>query len=364
MRELIKKILKEERKLSTYLIRRLHMLDYEVESGLNGPFGGSNICIFFKSDVEFFESVMENAIDAMYYNHFSHIDDGSGEWAHEYLDMVDYIRNKYKDKIIKYYNDNCGSGSIPLKESIRRILREDEYSPAGKEIIPNKIVIHKSNPKNRDRILEQGLKVRAGECYKTYAGYGEKCIPAIFATNSVNKRAWFDSSYDDDIWEIDTTMIPDVKWYKDNHYEPTKKHIVTFENIPSEALTLKYEGTESGLMRESKNETKNINAAKEIINSMFDNVSFLEVKSKEKIIKVYFETISTAMNEDSWFVNVICDTIKDYTSLKAIPLWWRGSVTDKDVDIYIDTEIVRYDEEGNLINESKEKEPKFLNLII
>jgi hypothetical protein len=250
-----------------------------------------------------------------------------------------------------------------LKEEIYLIESKENYSPAGKEITPNKIVIHKSTPKNRDRILEQGLKVRAGECYKTYAGYGEKCIPAIFATNSVNKRAWFDSSYDDDIWEIDTTMIPDVKWYKDNHYEPTKKHIVTFENIPSEALTLKYEGTESGLMRESKNETKNINAAKEIINSMFDNISFLEVKSKEKIIKVYFETISTAMNEDSWFVNVICDTIKDYTSLKAIPLWWRGSVTDKDVDLYIDTEIVRYDEEGNLINESKEKEPKFLNLI-
>ena len=122
------------------------------------------------------------------------------------------------------------------------VLNEN-YSPAGKEITPNRIVIHKSTPKNRDRILEQGLKVRAGECYKTYAGYGEKCIPAIFATNTTNKRAWFDSTYDDDIWEIDTTMIPEVKWYKDNHFESTKKHIVTFENIPSEALTLKYEGT-------------------------------------------------------------------------------------------------------------------------
>lgn len=271
--------------------------------------------------------------------------------------MYDDVMDEVWDVIYTYTNEavdvyhktvkDCGKENIYLRES------KENYSPAGKEITPNKIVIHKSTPKNRDRILEQGLKVRAGECYKTYAGYGEKCIPAIFATNSVNKRAWFNSSYDDDIWEIDTTMIPDVKWYKDNHYEPTKKHIVTFENIPSEALTLKYEGTESGLMRESKNESKNINAAKEIINSMFDNVSFLEVKSKEKIIKVYFETISTAMNEDSWFVNVICDTIKDYTSLKAIPLWWRGSVTDKGVDLYIDTEIVRYDEEGNLINESK-----------
>jgi hypothetical protein len=125
LQESIRRILREERKLSSFLIRRLENLDYEVESGLNGPFGGSNICIFFKSDIESFESVMENAIEAMYYNYFSHIDDNSGEWAHEYLDMVDYIRNKYKDKIMKHYDDNCGSGSIPLKESIRRVLREE-----------------------------------------------------------------------------------------------------------------------------------------------------------------------------------------------------------------------------------------------
>ena len=124
--ESIKKVLKEERKLSNFLIRRLNMLDYEVEKNLYGSqFGGSNICIFFKSDIEYFESIMENSIDAMYYNHFSHIDDNSGEWAHEYLDMVDYIKNKYKGKIIKHYDDNCGSGSIPLKESIRKVLREE-----------------------------------------------------------------------------------------------------------------------------------------------------------------------------------------------------------------------------------------------
>ena len=130
-----------------------------------------------------------------------------------------------------------------LHEHIRRILREENYSPAGKEIMTNKIVIHKSNPMFRDKITEQGLKVRAGECYKIYAGYGEKCIPAIFATNSTNKRASFDSTYDDDVWEIDTEMIPDVKWYKDRHYESRSKHIVTFENIPANAITLKHEGT-------------------------------------------------------------------------------------------------------------------------
>jgi hypothetical protein len=146
LQESIRRILREERKLSGSLIRRLNSLDYEVERGLNGPFSGSNICIFFKSDVEFFESVMENSIDVMYYKHFSRMDDNSGEWAHEYLDMVDYIRKKHKNKIIKHYDDNCRSGSIPLKESIRRVLREDtdEY----RENV--RVKISDIQPTNRD----------------------------------------------------------------------------------------------------------------------------------------------------------------------------------------------------------------------
>jgi len=133
-----------------------------------------------------------------------------------------------------------------LKETIRRLLREDDYSPAGKEIIPNKIVVHKSNPMFRDNILKDGLKAKSGECYRIYVGYGTKCKPAIFATDSTNKRAWFDSTYDDDIWEINTEMIPDVMWYKDRHYETRSKHIVTFQDIPSDALTLKYKGKSIG----------------------------------------------------------------------------------------------------------------------
>jgi hypothetical protein len=143
-----------------------------------------------------------------------------------------------------------GEQTPKCKDKENIYLRESEsedkdYSPAGKEITPNHIVVHKSNPMFRDKIMENGLKVRAGECYKVYVGYGVKCKPAIFATNSTNKRAWFDSTYDDDIWFIDTTMIPDVKWFKDRHFESRSKHIVTFQDIPKEAITLKYEGTGS-----------------------------------------------------------------------------------------------------------------------
>jgi hypothetical protein len=201
---------------------------------------------------------------------------------------------------------------MSLQESIRRILREEDYSPAGKEVIPNEIVIHKSNPIWRKNILETGLLVSVGECYETYVGYGEKCTPAIFATNSTNKRDWFDSTYDDDIWEINTEMIPDVKWYEDRHFESKSKHIVTFQDIPKEALTLKYEGTGSGdvetwskdspnlsesirrILREEKDQTKLI---KGIIDSsdIFDYKHFcgVDIISPEErtgpfLIKVYF----------------------------------------------------------------------------
>jgi hypothetical protein len=157
-----------------------------------------------------------------------------------------------------WYVENC--------EDEPEFLNED-YSPAGKEIKPNKIIVHKSNPIWRKNILETGLQVSVGECYKTYVGYGEKCIPAIFATNTTNKRAWFDSTYDDDIWFIDTEMIPDVKWYKDRHFESTKKHIVTFENIPPEALTLKYQGSGSDkFLNESKEKSQ-----KQVIEDILNN---------------------------------------------------------------------------------------------
>ena len=173
------------------------------------------------------------------------------------LKWVGNVMIDVEDVITTYPNDK-NSGNMNLQESIRRILREEDYSPAGKEITPNNIVIHKSNPVWRENILKTGLQVSAGECYKTYVGYGVKCKPAIFATNSTNKRAWFDSTYDDDIWEINTEMIPDVKWYKDRHFESRSKHIVTFQDIPKEALTLKYEGTGSGDVEKWDKDSPNI----------------------------------------------------------------------------------------------------------
>ena len=257
-----------------------------------------------------------------------------------------------------------------IQENIRRILMED-YSPAGKEIIPNSIVVHKSNPIFRDNIMSEGLKVKDGECYKIYVGYGTKCKPAIFATNSTNKRAWFDSTYDDDIWEINTEMIPDVKWYKDRHFESSKKHIVTFENIPADAITLKHEGTgkDWGLMESvDKSEDKKLKFVTKIIHEFFDEVSFIEIKKYQNkpLIRVYFDNDGDASNEESYFAEQIQDKIYQYTGIKLLP-YWQLEQYSTDSDFRLDAIKLKYDDEGNVINESeenkKEKNSNYLEMI-
>jgi len=232
----------EEHKLSPFFKRRIdhHKFEKMMRKGISYMYYESKNLEQFK--YKLVKVTLENYI---YYKYNIDIFD---ELPQDDVDnFIDYMVDTYEPVLkMYYYNERKNSGNI-----------NENYSPAGKEITPNKIVIHKSNPKFRDIISNEGLKVRAGECYKIYAGYGEKCIPAIFATNSINKKASFDSTYDDDVWEIDTEMIPDVKWYKDKHYESRSKHIVTFENIPADAITLKHEGTgkDWGLM-ESTNDYK------------------------------------------------------------------------------------------------------------
>jgi hypothetical protein len=122
-----------------------------------------------------------------------------------------------------------------------------EQRVKGEEITPGKYVVHSSNPSNRDNISTTGLQVSLGECYLIYAdsnyGEDEECVPAIFATDSLKKKDMFDSTYDDDIWVIDTERA-NVQWYKDAHFDGgDTKHIVTFEDISEDAIRLIYKGT-------------------------------------------------------------------------------------------------------------------------
>ena len=132
-----------------------------------------------------------------------------------------------------------------ITESQYKKLQEQRVK--GEEVTPGRYVVHSSNPSNRENISTTGLQVSLGECYLIYAdsnyGEDEECVPAVFATDSIKKKDMFDSTYDDDIWVIDTERAR-VQWYKDAHFDGgDTKHIVTFEDVPADAVRLIYKGT-------------------------------------------------------------------------------------------------------------------------
>lgn len=124
-----------------------------------------------------------------------------------------------------------------------------------KQIIPNKYIYHVSNPIFRNKIKKHGLIPRG----KSEGWLEDTPIrgKVIFATNSEDPEDWFNSTYDDDIYQIDTSKI-DNKWYEDpnfidvpivkfdkqgNKYNSEYYHIYTRELIPLNAIKLIHKGT-------------------------------------------------------------------------------------------------------------------------
>lgn len=88
--------------------RRINMVDWEVEYKLQTIYRPDNICRYISGE-ELLNVVGAASIESMYWNYFSDIDDNSGEWAEIFYDMVEYIKNKYGEKIKEYYHINCGN---------------------------------------------------------------------------------------------------------------------------------------------------------------------------------------------------------------------------------------------------------------
>jgi hypothetical protein len=116
------------------------------------------------------------------------------------------------------------------------------------EVIPNRFVYHKSNPFFRNNILKEGL-IPKGKS-ETWLSDTPIDGKVIFATNSDNPEDWFDSTYDDDIYKIDTSLLEN-EWYYDPNFignntwdfKEESFHIITFNPIPSDAIELIYKGT-------------------------------------------------------------------------------------------------------------------------
>lgn len=116
----------------------------------------------------------------------------------------------------------------------KEFLNEDKHK--GKPMNPM-IVYHKSNPFFRDLIDKEGLKIMKGDSY-----IHQKI--AVHQQYLDMLQGEYDSTYDDDIWEIDAKKIPNVKWYDDKETSYSAHiTVVTYQNIPRNAIKLIYKGT-------------------------------------------------------------------------------------------------------------------------
>ena len=108
----------------------------------------------------------------------------------------------------------------------------------GKEIIPNNYVYHKTRKRNRLSILESGLKTSIGCSYKHISKNIDEIIPAIFVNNTDKYNDGWCREYDFDIFKINTKIIDNI-WFIDKNMKGGKsKYLVTFKDIPSNAIEL------------------------------------------------------------------------------------------------------------------------------
>ncbi len=116
----------------------------------------------------------------------------------------------------------------------------ENHNPHLTVVKPNKFVYHTSNPTFRDNIAKEGLITKGKS--ETWLSNTHIEGEVIFAVNSDNKKDWWDSTYDDDIYRIDTTDLKNI-WYVDPNFDLKDKRIITFENIPAKAIKIIYKGT-------------------------------------------------------------------------------------------------------------------------
>jgi hypothetical protein len=120
------------------------------------------------------------------------------------------------------------------------------------------------------------------------------------------------------------------------------------------------------ILKESvdKSENKKLELVTNMIHDFFDEVSFIKIKKYENkpMIIVYFDNDEDAGNEESYFAEQIQHEIYEYTGIKLRP-YWHHEQYNTDSDFRLDAIKLKYDSKGNVINESEEKQPKYLNII-
>ena len=157
------------------------------------------------------------------------------------------LLNKIKGNIDNFTKENVkklGVNYDEVHDFINTLY--DKNLELSKKINIPKFLYHKSPPSIRKEIENEGLKPKIGDSYKAH-WEGEKkeneLEPVIFAYDKNKKE--YDTTWDDDIWEIDTNKLDNKNWKKDPDEYMTNKYgsIVYNKVIPKEAIKLIHKGS-------------------------------------------------------------------------------------------------------------------------
>ena len=116
------------------------------------------------------------------------------------------------------------------------------------------------------------------------------------------------------------------------------------------------------ILRE-ENKRHKVKFVKRMIHSLYDEVSFIEQSTynNKPLLKIYFDSDDTAANIEPWFDTKITKDIDKWTSgnIVVCPTWMaEWDVRKKNADVFIETELLKYDNLGNVVNESVLREDK------
>ncbi len=120
-----------------------------------------------------------------------------------------------------------------LKNAIKTVLVESRFS----------VLYHKSPSSCRKSILKNGLIPNVGDSYKAHWDYGDDLTPYVFLyDHNTIKNGEYDSTYDDDIYSIDTKQL-DLKHLKKDPDSGMRGCFVYDSIIPASAIKLVYKGS-------------------------------------------------------------------------------------------------------------------------
>ena len=202
-----------------------------------------------------------------------------------------------------------------MKNIIKKLLREGLNSHLI-PVTPNRYLYHSSNPHYRVEILKNGL-IPKGKS-ETWLSDTKIDGKVIFATNSDDKKDWFDSTYDDDIYQIDSMGLNN-KWFEDPNFSNDEKsieyngkkiilpktneinkHVITFEPIPLNNLKLIKKGSGTSLDENNKNIFKNVTFTK-INLSTEDIFDMIEYADSFKNLYPNYNDYDNEYEEDYYF---------------------------------------------------------------